>query len=214
MIGGGWVATYEDITERRQAESQIAYMAHHDALTDLANRILFREEMERALADQPPRGGTLGVHCLDLDRFKDVNDTLGHAAGDRLLFGGASALRRLRARSDTVARLGGDEFAIIQLEFRAGTRSAAPLPPGVEADRREPFDIDGHEVSYRRQRRHRAARRTADDAPITLLKHADMALYRAKGGGRGTFRFFEPEMDAPAAGSRRALELRPAPGAA
>ena len=77
MVGGGWVATYEDITERRQAESQIAYMAHHDALTDLANRILFREEMEHALANQPPQHGTLAVLCLDLDRFKDVNDTLG-----------------------------------------------------------------------------------------------------------------------------------------
>ena len=204
MIGGGWVATYEDITERRQAESQIAYMAHHDALTDLANRILFREEMERALADQPPRGGTLGVHCLDLDRFKDVNDSLGHETGDMLLKIVAQRLRDCVGEDDVVARLGGDEFAILQSSV-TGPHDCAVLAASIVEAIGEPYDLEGQEVVIGTS----IGIALAPDGRVAtdqLLKHADLALYRAKADGRGTFRFFEPEMDAQLQ-ARRILEV-------
>ncbi len=118
---GGWVVTYEDVTERRQAEAKIIHMARHDALTNLPNRILFREQMEQALAAST-RDETLAVLYLDLDRFKSVNDTLGHPVGDALLCAVTERLRMLVRGSDMVARLGGDEFAIVQVGARAADR--------------------------------------------------------------------------------------------
>ena len=112
MAGGGWVATHEDITERRRAEKQIAHMARHDALTDLPNRVLLRDRLAHALAELP-RGKRLAVLYLDLDHFKGVNDTLGHQIGDELLKTVATRLRDCVRETDTVARVGGDEFAII-----------------------------------------------------------------------------------------------------
>src|SRR6202008_2978813 len=103
-------ATYENVTERRQAEAKILHMARHDALTNLPNRVLFKDRMEQALA----RGDTLGVMFLDLDRFKGVNDSLGHSIGDALLCAVTERLQRVVSDTDTVARLGGDEFAIVQ----------------------------------------------------------------------------------------------------
>ena len=111
---GGWVATYEDVTERRRAEEKIMHMARHDALTNLPNRVQFRENMERSLS----RGETFAVLYIDLDRFKGVNDTLGHPAGDALLCAVTERLQLLVRGIDSVARLGGDEFAIIQLGAR------------------------------------------------------------------------------------------------
>src|SRR5260370_34389005 len=113
MAGGAWVATHEDITERRQAEKQIAHMARHDALTDLPNRVLLRERLAHALAELP-RDKRLAVLYLDLDHFKSVNDTLGHQIGDELLKTVAARLRGCVREADTVARVGGAEFAIIQ----------------------------------------------------------------------------------------------------
>ena len=124
MADGGWVATQEDITEQRRVEAQIAYMAHHDALTDLANRVLLRERLQAALAGVAD-DGSVGVLCLDLDRFKDVNDTLGHAVGDALLKAVAGRLLGCVRDTDTVARIGGDEFAVVQ--------TLARQPQGVTA---------------------------------------------------------------------------------
>jgi diguanylate cyclase (GGDEF)-like protein len=203
VADGGWVVTAEDITQRRRAEARIAHMARHDALTDLANRALLREELEKALA-RVNRGERLAVLCLDLDRFKAVNDTLGHPAGDALLKEVAERLRRCVRDTDTVARLGGDEFAIIQ----AGVDTAQgvlPLARRIIESLSEPYTIDGHEAVIGTSVGIALAP-SDGSTPDELLKSADLALYRAKSQGRGTFRFFEPEMDAHMQ-ARRTLEM-------
>ena len=118
---GGFVTTYMDITERRRSEAKIAHMALHDALTGLANRVLLNERLEQALA-RVKRGDMVAVHLLDLDHFKNVNDTLGHPAGDKLLKDAADRLRALVRETDTIARMGGDEFAILQVGHRPARR--------------------------------------------------------------------------------------------
>jgi diguanylate cyclase (GGDEF)-like protein len=193
MPGGGWVATHEDVTARQQAEASIAFMARHDALTKLPNRMLFRERMEQAIA-MAGRGAGFAVICLDLDNFKHVNDTLGHPVGDGLLVAAADRLNACVHEGDTVARLGGDEFAIIQLAGRQPDDAEA-LAARIIAAFREPFDVDGHQVVA-------GASIGVTVAPgdsvsyETLMRDADIALYLAKTEGRGTVRFFEPEMDA------------------
>ena len=189
MLDGGTVTTHEDVTERRRAETQIAYMAHHDALTGLANRILLRERIQAALSGCPDR--QLAVFCLDLDRFKAVNDTLGHPVGDAVLRMAANRLNACIREPDTVARLGGDEFAIV----------AALAPPDagalaariVEAISR-PYDLDGYRIEIGISIGIALAPRDGND-PDELLKNADLALYRAKAQGRNTHRFFEPDQD-------------------
>ncbi len=119
MPGGGWVATFEDITEWQKAQAQISHMAHHDALTGLANRTQLVEKLEKALAVLPLRGGSLAVHFIDLDRFKNVNDTLGHDGGDFLLKTVAERLRGVTRIDDMVARLGGDEFVVVQTDVKS-----------------------------------------------------------------------------------------------
>jgi diguanylate cyclase (GGDEF)-like protein len=203
MTGGGWVATHEDITERRRAEAKISYMARHDSLTDLPNRLLFHEQLEQALA-RTARAGALAVLCLDVDHFKGVNDTLGHPVGDLFLKAVAARVRECIRGSDTVARLGGDEFAIVQTggsQPTDATALAARLIDAVAA----PFELDGHQVIAGMSI---GIAISPDDGtePFQLLKNADMALYRAKADGRGVYRFFEPEMDARMQ-ARRALEL-------
>jgi diguanylate cyclase (GGDEF)-like protein len=200
--GGGWVATHDDITTRRQAEAQIAHMAHHDALTDLPNRFLLREELEAALL-RARRGERVAVLYLDLDQFKGINDTLGHSKGDELLKGVADRLRSCVRETDTVARLGGDEFAVIQTAIRA-PEDAARLARRIRETLATPFELDGHHVITDASIGISIAPDDASD-PDHLLKNADMALYGAKSDGRGTFRFFEPDMDARMTG-RRAIE--------
>jgi diguanylate cyclase (GGDEF)-like protein len=203
MLNGGSVATHEDITERRKAEAKIAYMAHHDALTDLPNRLRFHEEMERALGSAA-RGGTLAVLCLDLDHFKDVNDTLGHPVGDALLQAVSRRICAIVRPSDTVARLGGDEFAIVQVGADQPV-GATTLAARLIREIAEPFDVQGHQVVIGTSI---GIALTPHDGEAAdhLLKNADMALYRAKEDGRGIYRFFEPEMDARMQ-ARRAMEL-------
>jgi len=196
---GGWVATYEDVTERQQAEAKIMHMARHDALTNLPNRLLFREKMEHALK----RGERLAVLFIDLDRFKSVNDTLGHPVGDALLCAVTQRLQLAVRGTDTVARLGGDEFAIIQMGGRPtdATELAGRLIESIS----EPFDVFGHQVVIGTSLG--IAMAPTDGAePDQLLRNADMALYRAKAEGRGTYHFFQPEMDAQMQ-ARRSLEL-------
>lgn len=203
MPDGGWVATHEDITERKQAEAKMVYMAQHDALTRLPNRVLFQERLEQAMA-LAGRGGGCAVLCLDLDRFKLVNDTLGHAAGDSLLQATADRLQACVREVDTVARLGGDEFAIVQLAVEQ-PENADLLANRIIAAFQKPFDLDGHQT-FGGISIGIAIAPGDGSSPEKLLKNADIALYLAKSEGRGTARFFEPEMDARIQ-LRRTLEL-------
>jgi diguanylate cyclase (GGDEF)-like protein len=203
MANGGWVTTHEDITARRQAEVQIAHMAHHDALTGLPNRVLLRERLDEAIA-HARRGSRVAVLYLDLDHFKSINDTLGHGIGDELLKAVASRLRTCLRETDTIARLGGDEFAIIQGEVGSPS-DVATLASRIRDALNVPYGLDGHQVPADVSIGISLA---PDDTldPEQLLKNADMALYRSKADGRGTFRFFEPQMDERVR-ARRTLEL-------
>jgi diguanylate cyclase (GGDEF)-like protein len=203
IADGGWVATYEDITERRQAEAKIFHLARHDGVTDLPNRLSFREQMAKTL-ENIARDQHLAVFCLDLDHFKGINDTLGHPVGDRLLKLVAERVRKCLRDADLVARLGGDEFAILQrggAQPQASTTLAQRLVETISA----PYQIDGHHVVIGTSIGISIAPTDATD-PDLLLQHADLALYRAKADGRGTYRYFESAMDARMR-ARRTLEL-------
>jgi diguanylate cyclase (GGDEF)-like protein len=208
MNDGGWVSTYDDVTERRKAESHIAHMASHDALTDLPNRSSLLDRLSQ-LRSEP--GGekanesdpAAALLLLDLDRFKEVNDTLGHAAGDKLLRMVSERLRALLAKDDFAARLGGDEFAILHPVTNA--EDTAELARRIIDALVAPYDLEGHQANIGASIGISLA--PADGAdPEALLRSADLALYRAKGQGRGDFAFFESEMTA-AAHNRRVLEL-------
>lgn len=203
MQHGGWVATYEDVTARRAAEAQVTYMARHDALTGLPNRIVLSERLEEAMADAG-RGNQSAVFCLDLDNFKVVNDTLGHSVGDGLLRTVAARLKSCVRDGDIVARLGGDEFAIVQACI-GRPEEAKLLAERIVTAIQAPFIIEGHQVIIGVSIG--LALVPGDGASAeTLLKNADIALYRAKFDGRGRFCFFEPGMDARLQ-HRRNLEL-------
>jgi diguanylate cyclase (GGDEF)-like protein len=191
--GGGWVSTHEDITERRRAEAALAFMARHDALTELPNRTLFQERLNEAIA-RARRGSCCALLCLDLDHFKMINDTLGHPVGDSLLRAVADRLSAAVRNIDTVARLGGDEFAIIQADLDTPNDSAV-LANRIIATLNEPFDIDGHRVVTGTSIGIAMAPNDGTSSD-TLLRNADIALYLAKAEGRGVFRFFEPQLEA------------------
>ena len=193
MADGGTVTTHQDITEQRRSEAKIAHMALHDALTGLPNRVLLNERLEHALA-RVKGNEIVAVHLLDLDLFKNVNDTLGHPAGDKLLKMVTARLRARVSETDTVARMGGDEFAIVQTSITQPVNATALALRIIDA-LSEPYEIDGQQVIIGTSVG--IAMGPADGAdPDQLLRNADLALYRAKGDGRGTYRFFEPEMDA------------------
>jgi len=202
VVGGGWVATYEDVTERRATEKRLAHMARHDQLTGLPNRLYLAEYLP-ALVAGSLNDDTIALLCIDLDRFKMVNDTLGHPAGDALLREASERLRGCAGPGDIVVRLGGDEFAIVQAGAATSlsvgisegqAEAATALAQRVVTALAAPFELErqriliggsvgiaiGGEVLS-----------TAED----LLKCAEMALYRAKAEGRGVWRFFEAEMD-------------------
>lgn len=203
LVEGGWVATHEDITERRRTEARIAHMARHDALTGLANRVLFREKLDQALA-RSRRGQGFALLCLDLDRFKQVNDALGHPVGDALLCAVSARVRAELREVDTLARLGGDEFAVIQ-DGASTTAAASALTARLVDVLCAPFQLQGHEVKIGTSIGIALAPHDSDDAD-TLFKCADMALYEAKAGGRNRWDFFDPAMEE-AAQLRRALEI-------
>jgi diguanylate cyclase (GGDEF)-like protein len=196
---GRWVATYEDVTERRQAEAKIMHMARHDALTNLPNRVLFHDKMKQAL----DYGDALAVLYLDLDRFKSVNDSLGHSVGDALLVAVTERLQSVLRSVDTVARLGGDEFAIVQSGARP--TDATELAGKVIEALTQPFEVLGHQLNIGTSIGIAMAP-TDGREPDQLLRNADMALYRAKADGRGNYHFFQPEMDSQMQ-ERRRLEL-------
>jgi diguanylate cyclase (GGDEF)-like protein len=191
MPDGGWVATHEDITEQRTAAERVAHMAHHDALTGLANRVLFRKTLEEACRGASEEEG-LALLCLDLDRFKAVNDTFGHPVGDLLLRAVTGRLLSQVAEGDTVARLGGDEFAVIRR--KSGPRDAADLARRIVDALGRTFELDGRRVEVGTSVG--IALAPGDGAqPDELLGNADVALYHAKLAGRGCYRFFEPEIN-------------------
>lgn len=203
MTDGGFVVTFEDITERRRTEDQIAHMAHYDALTDLPNRILFYKKIEELFGRSPP-SGAFAVLSLDLDHFKNVNDTLGHLVGDKLLQAVAGRLRGCVRDTDVVARLGGDEFAIVQASFHQLVDAASLATRLMEAVS-APYQIDDHDVVVGTSVGIAIA--PGDGAtPNQLMTNADLALYRCKTDGGNTHRFFEPNMDARRQ-ERLALEL-------
>jgi diguanylate cyclase (GGDEF)-like protein/PAS domain S-box-containing protein len=199
----GIVATLRDVTERRALEQELEHQAFHDRLTGLANRALFRDRLEHALARRTRDQHPVAVLLLDLDDFKVVNDSLGHAVGDRLLVMVAERLRgRLRA-SDTTARLGGDEFAVLLDEPSAAdeaTRVAERLIEALAAS----YQLDGRELFVRASIGVALAARTGQSAD-ELLRDADMAMYAAKARSRGGYQVFQPELHQAAIG-RLALE--------
>jgi diguanylate cyclase (GGDEF)-like protein len=203
LAGGGWVTTLEDTTERRRAEERIAHMAHYDALTDLPNRVMFRDLLERAL-EKTRRGEQLAVLYIDIDEFKSVNDSLGHPVGDELLKAVASRLSDCIGKTDFVARLGGDEFAVVQTNIRHPADIKALVTRLYQAIR-EPYECQGHRLVTDASIGIALAPQDGTDLD-QLLKNADLAMYGAKGDGRRTYRFFEPNMDAHVK-ARRALEL-------
>lgn len=192
MPASGWVETHDDISDAIEAEARIAYLARHDSLTDLPNRVLFRDSIEHSLRQIPERG-LVAVLYLDLDHFKSVNDTLGHPVGDALLRAVAERLRHCTRDSDVIARLGGDEFAIVQAELTRSNDAAALAQRVIDAVSAN-YDLDGHNVVIGTSVGIAMAPTDATN-PDQLLKAADLALYRAKSEGRGTYRFFEPDMD-------------------
>ena len=203
MTNEGWVATFEDITDRLTADAKISHMARHDTLTGLVNRLVLEERIEQALIETA-RDGQSAVLCLDLDEFKRVNDTLGHPVGDGLLVAVSERLLACVREGDTVARLGGDEFAIVQLGI-ARPEDAKLLAERLTATIQQPFLVDGHEIAVGVSIGV-ALMPTDGNTQTALLKNADIALYRAKAEERGTFCFFEAGMDARLQ-LRRQLEL-------
>ena len=190
LAGGGFVTTYLDVTEQRRNQAMIAHMAHHDGLTDLPNRVLFADRLRTAIA-LAKRGGLMAVHCLDVDNFKPVNDTLGHKGGDDLLVAIAERLKESVRENDTVARLGGDEFAIVQTGIREQA-DAAVLARRVMSAFAAPFIVGGSQVKIGMSIGIALAPKDGTTTDDILVK-ADTALYRSKSGGRNRFSFFEAE---------------------
>jgi diguanylate cyclase (GGDEF)-like protein len=201
---GGAVTIHMDVTEKRNSDRQIAFLAHHDALTGLANRVQLREHIEKTLEDVE-RGGKASVLCLDLDNFKTINDTLGHSIGDALLCAVSGRLRDLARDRDLVCRTGGDEFAIVQPGLELPMAAAAALAGRIVEALSVPFELGDHHVVVGASVGIAIVPDDGNNAD-QLLKNADMALYRAKEDGRARFHFFEPEMDVKAQ-ARRLLEL-------
>ncbi|MDI1262431.1 MAG: EAL domain-containing protein [bacterium] len=203
MAGGGAVVLVEDITERRNAEARISHLARYDELTALPNRVNFRDEIGRLLAIQQGAEHLSALLFVDLDQFKQVNDTLGHPCGDQLLCLVADRMREMLRPEDFVARFGGDEFVVFQQNINSAD-DAASLARRIVERLSERYKIDNHLVEIGASVG--IAMTSRGVSADTLLKNADMALYRAKADGRGTFCFFRDEM-AQVVEARRILEL-------
>lgn len=193
MKDGGWVSTHEDITEQRQNEARIHHLARHDALTDLANRIEFLEQMSRTEAGLQ-RGDMAAVLYIDLDHFKAVNDTLGHAVGDEVIKQAAVRLWGTTRESDLLARLGGDEFALL-LQPIDSADAAARVADRIIKAMGAPMNIKGQQIEIGASVGIAVGPGDGMDTD-TLVKNADLALYKAKSEGRSTYHFFEAGMDA------------------
>ena len=203
MAGGGTVMLVEDITERKDAEARISHLARYDELTELPNRVNFRDEIGHLLTVQQGAEQLSALLFIDLDQFKQVNDTLGHPCGDQLLCAVAERLREMLRPEDFVARFGGDEFVVFQQNIHSPD-DAASLARRIVDRLSERYKIDNHLVEIGASVG--IAMTSRGVGADTLLKNADMALYRAKADGRGTFCFFRDEM-ALVVEARRILEL-------
>ncbi len=204
MAFGGWLTTHADVSAIQKIEEQVAYLAHHDALTGLANRQLFNDKLHEARNRLGEGGEGFAILLLDLDRFKAINDTLGHPSGDALLVALAERLRSCVGETDIVARLGGDEFAIVQMTgpSRSTTLSLAQrLLDEVGA----PYDLDGQKVMVGASIGIAKAPENGIDVD-QLMRNADLALYRSKAEGRNCYRFYDRDMDANVR-ARHSLEL-------
>ena len=201
IAGGGWVDVHEDVTERTRQDAKIAHMARHDMLTGLVNRVQLHERLRHAL-DCENEGERTALLFLDLDHFKEVNDTLGHRVGDSLLKVVAQRLRGCVRKSDTVARVGGDEFVVMLGTDDPDIEPAGLVTRLIEAVA-DPYEIDGHKCLIGASVGIAISNGESDSD--ALLAQADLALYRSKGDGRGTFRFFEEEMNR-SARCRREME--------
>ncbi|HLX14710.1 MAG TPA: EAL domain-containing protein [Bradyrhizobium sp.] len=185
----------DDVTDRRRAGEKIAHLAHYDALTDLPNRILFREQVEREL-QRARRGEQFALLYVDIDEFKGINDSLGHHVGDELLTMVAARLKSCIRETDLVARLGGDEFAVIQTDI-GGVSDVVEFVTRIHGAIREPYNCLGHQLTTDASIGIALAPRDGTELD-ELIKNADLAMYGAKANGRRTHRFFEPAMDASA----------------
>jgi len=200
MVGGGWVSTFEDVTERQRTQDHIVHMAHHDALTGMPNRLLFWKSAQQATRRLHNTGQPFAVLYLDLDRFKEVNDSLGHPVGDALLRQVAESLRSVVAAPDIVARLGGDEFAVLHRLADDSLASTEDLAARLLQAINRRYLIDGNEIVVSTSIGIAVAPKDGRETD-ELMKNADLALYRAKAQGSSTYHFFAPEIEA-------ALQLR------
>ncbi|MBI4986207.1 MAG: EAL domain-containing protein [Rhodocyclales bacterium] len=199
-----YVAVFNDITEQRRKDDHIRHLAFHDPLTGLPNRSLLQDRLQHAIERARRESGRLAVVFVDLDRFKGINDTLGHDVGDKLLQQVAQRIRSHLRSMDTVARMGGDEFVIL-LEDLKEPEHCAVLASAVIGDISQPLAIQGHTIHVGASLGIASFPEDGDDA-VTLMKHADTAMYAAKTAGKGTYRFFRSEMMALAT-LRMQLEL-------
>ncbi|MBC7802020.1 MAG: EAL domain-containing protein [Gemmatimonadaceae bacterium] len=193
LNGGGLVRTYTDVTERKAADARIRFIAHHDGLTMLANRVVLQDHLDQAVAACAASGHGLALLYIDLDRFKPINDTHGHAVGDQLLIEVASRMRGMVREEDLVARMGGDEFAIVQTAV-GQPGSAASLAQRLIERMAEPFLFNGMRLTIGLSIGI-GVYPTSGTVAAELRRNADIALYRAKESGRNTFQFFDAEMD-------------------
>ncbi len=204
MPGGGSVIIFEDVTERKNAQQRIEHLAKYDELTGLANRAQFRERITAMLAGVRDLENQVTIHLIDLDRFKAINDTLGHPIGDKLLKEVANRLSAVISYTDMITRFGGDEFIVLQAATKR-RQDADWLAQRLARALKQPFEIAGHRIDIGASIGIAMAPHDAECAD-ELLKKADMALYAAKSGGGGGHRFFAMDMEE-AAQERRALEL-------
>ena len=200
--GADWiiVSVLRDITQRKEVEKRLQHLAHYDALTGLPNRRLFFDSLTKTLAQAAKGGWPVAVLCIDLDQFKNVNDTLGHAIGDELLRQLSNRLVECVRIRDTVGRLGGDEFALILVMQNNPQDGGALVATKIRDVLRVPFDLAGHSLSVTASIGISIHPDDASD-PATLMKFADTAMVQAKQAGRDTFRFFTSPMNAGAEGS-------------
>ena len=187
VSGGGFVTTYFDVTEQRRAQSMIAHMAHHDALTNLPNRTLFTDRLQTAIA-LAKRNGLMAVHSIDIDGFKTINDSLGHSTGDKLLIAAAERLSGAIRENDTLARLGGDEFAIVQTGINE-IADATVLARRVLSRFARPFEIEEREIIVRLSMGIAFAPKDATSNDEILVK-AEQAPERSKTGGGAIFSLY------------------------
>lgn len=194
LADGGTLLTCEDVTERTIAQERVAHLARHDSLTDLPNRNMLQQFIEDALASSARTGEKLAVLCLDLDKFKNVNDTLGHAVGDKILRQVAQRITGVCRDGDLVSRIGGDEFIVVEVGVTSRT-DPENLADRIIKSLVEPFEIEGKELRTGTSIGIAMAPDNSTDAE-TLLKYADTALYAAKSQGGGRRAFFEKSLQA------------------